>query len=199
MATTIARSLLISACFISSLSAKDFGVYGERFPIQENDLLEVLRKRISASSSEQTLEDVKELYVKGITHPARLSIVTDAQNYRRFDFDPTVVAQQDISDAEGKVIIPKGASVNPLKLVSMDQGLLFFDGSNEKQLEWARGQDSSSKWILIGGSPFDLSDTESRPVFFDQRGVLVKKLRIMAVPARVTQSDLKLCIEELPI
>ena len=53
------------------------------------------------------------------------------------------------------------------------------------------------KLILTGGSWLDLMRRWKHPVYFDQQGHLVEKLRIRQVPALVTQEGRRLRIDEI--
>jgi conjugal transfer pilus assembly protein TraW len=78
--------------------------------------------------------------------------------------------------------------------------LLFIDGRNDAQCGWALRQCQAhprAKVILVAGDPFALMDTWHRPVYFDQGGQLTGKLGIRHVPARVTQGEMVLAIEEV--
>jgi conjugal transfer pilus assembly protein TraW len=120
------------------------------------------------------------------------------------------VAPQDITDHRGQLIHAKGTKINPLETVSLSQDLIFFDGDDEEQVAWVKGkmsidgpQDSSSskqyKVILVKGPPLSLSEEWGLPIFFDQGGVLTKKLGITHVPALVSQEGLHLRIEEIAL
>ena len=53
------------------------------------------------------------------------------------------------------------------------------------------------KPILVGGSYLDLMKSWRTPVFYDQDGLLIKRLGIQHVPAIVSQEGLRLRIDEL--
>ena len=53
--------------------------------------------------------------------------------------------------------------------------------------------------ILVGGSYLDLMKSWRMPVYFDQQGLLTRRLGITQVPALVSQEGLRLRIDELEI
>ena len=107
-----------------------------------------------------------------------------------------------ILDADGKLLVPPGTTVNPLDTVSLSQALLFIDARDTAQVKRASGildeRGGKVKVILTGGSYLDLMRRWKRPVFFDQQGTLTDKLGIRHVPALVTQDGKRLKIEEIP-
>jgi len=55
------------------------------------------------------------------------------------------------------------------------------------------------KPILVGGSYIQVMKNWQIPVFYDQQGLLVRKLGIAAVPAIVSQEGSRLRIDELVV
>lgn len=194
--------LLLFMMISLSLLARDLGSRGHLFPIEEEDLLIYLKKRVlslSEEEREQLEEEAKRRVVKSIQEPKAVEGLREAKVYRRFFFDPSITAQEDFKDAEGKVIVARGSKVNPLDTVSLPESLLFFDGSDERQLRFAKEDVDRSTWILVKGKPLDLEEREERPVYFDQSGVLVRKFSITHIPAKVSQEGKMLKIEEFPL
>ena len=93
-----------------------------------------------------------------------------------------------------------GTRVNPLDTVPLRQTLVFLDGDDPAQLDWAtkKFQASSAKLILVGGAPLQLMRGKQRRFFFDQGGKLVRHFNIKAVPATVKQQGRLLLITEHP-
>lgn len=183
------------------VNAKNLGVYGTVYPVTEEDLLEYLQNRAKSLPQEKLLKFQKELESqarKSVEEPKPVN-VSYALKYRAFEYDPSIEVEEDIKNLEGLVVVKKG-SYNPLDIVTLTTGLLFIDGTNEKHLDWARKQtDREYKWVLVKGRPIDLEEQEKIPVFFDQKGILVKRFNIKNIPAKVNQYDKSLLIEEIPI
>ncbi len=194
MADILKFTLLLTSLAIP-LGAKDHGTHGQTFSIEEEDLIDYIQNRI------ETLDDSKlqAHYTHTFQYPKFIPGLSEAVNYQVHYFDPTVVTKADIKDEEGKIVIPKGSSYNPLEHFNLTQDLLFFDGDQQTHLEWAKGCGDQTKWILIKGSPFEIEEQENRPIFFDQFGSLVNKLSIKSIPARVTQEGKLLKIEAVPL
>lgn len=190
-------NLLIVFIFLTaSLGAKDLGKFGETFPIQEDDLIEVLQDRLVQNKMDaKKKQEFEQTFVNSIKNP-KGSCLPKAIQKRCFEFDPTIYVREDVKDQNGNIIIPKGTKINPLDSNPLKEDLLFFDGKDPDQLRWAKIE--KGKWILTTGSPLEIEEKENRPVYFDQFSYLQKKLNIQYLPAKVTQSGNKLKIEEVP-
>jgi len=180
---------------------KDFGVVGTTFEIKEEDLLEVIEKKLQQMSVDGSLEThQKQMADKAqekIKRPNPVEGIQHTTKPRSFLYDPSLTVPYDLKDHEGRVFHAKGTKVNPLDFKSLSKPLLFIDGDEKAQVEWAMEQEPLAQIILTGGSPFELMEKLDRPIYFDQGGTLTKKLGIVQVPARVTQQDKTLLIEEI--
>ncbi|NBT86446.1 MAG: type-F conjugative transfer system protein TraW [Alphaproteobacteria bacterium] len=182
---------------------KDYGVVGTTFVILEEDLLEVIESKLKKIEEEGGLQKHQnkiavEIQEK-IKRPKPVEGVEHATQARSFTYDPSITVLYDLKDHQGKVFHAKGTKVNPLDYKSLTKPLLFIDGDDGPQVEWAIGLQPVSLIILTNGSPFELMKKLDSPVYFDQEGVLVKKLGIQQVPAKVTQQEKYLLIEEISL
>ena len=194
MADLLKFTLLLTSLTFP-LGAKDYGVHGKVFHIEEEDLIDYIRNRIKTLD----VDKLQEKSTHCLKHPTPVTGLSEAKTYAMHYFDPTVVAKEDVKDGEGNTIIPKGSSYNPLDCFSLTQDLLFFDGDNQEHIAWAKGCGNQTKWILVKGNPFPLEEEHARPIFFDQHGTLVQKLSIQAIPSRISQEGKRLKVETLPI
>ena len=183
--------------------AKDLGVYGETFPIVEDNLLKVIQHKLQtlqqkgemASHQQQLVQTVQQK----IHNPQAVKGVIPTTVSRTWLYDPSLTVKQDIKDADGKVIVAKDTVINPLDTVSWGVPLLLLDGDDPQQLTWAQNQDPASKWVLVKGPPLDLEEKLKRSIYFDQGGMLVRKFGIKQVPCRITQQDKALQVEEIKL
>lgn len=196
---------IITLIFLISLigsdsQAKDFGVHGPLFAIQEKNLLEVVYSRLKdlekegkiALLQEEMTKKVKKDFQTPYAHPLPKVI----KDNRRL-FDPSFVASHQIKDHEGNIMIEKGAKINPLDTFRWGDPLLLLDGEDQAQINWAKSQ--KGKWVLIKGNPFEIEKTYKRQVFFDQLGRIIHHFEITHVPAKISQQGKLLLIEELPV
>lgn len=182
--------------------AKDLGIHGHTFPVAEEDFLEFIQSKLLAFTPSELSAlqlKIRNHYANMAQEPTPVDGLKEATHRRVFLYDPTITVSQHIEDHEGNVIIEKGTTVNPLMISSLNAELLFFDGTNQSHIEWAKEQHPGAKWILVKGRPMDLELEQGRHVYFDQFGVLVRKLEIICIPAKVMQEGIKLKIEEIPV
>ncbi len=190
---------LLSQCFLLTANAQDLGVFGETFEVAEEDLLQHMMGKLKKMEKRGDLKiaqnKVQEEIRQNIAHPSAVQGITETEKEREFKFDPTITVTQDLADHNGNVFARAGEQFNPLDKVKMSP-MLFIDGENEKQITWALKKLSEKKMfrhdfakiVLVKGSPFDLQEKLDRQIFFDQRGLLTKKLGIEHVPAVVFQN-----------
>jgi conjugal transfer pilus assembly protein TraW len=195
---------VFTIAFISMIQAellKDYGVVGTTFDIIEEDLLEVIEKKLVKLNEGGSLQKHQQKIAleaqEKIKRPKPVEEVKHTTKPRSFIYDPSITVPYDLKDHQGRIFHAKGTKVNPLDYKSLSNPLLFIDGDDEAQVGWAKEQNPNSQIILIKGSPFELMEKLDRSVYFDQEGVLVKKLGIQQVPAKVTQQDKHLLFEEV--
>lgn len=192
--------------------AENLGAWGETFAIEEEDLLERILSKLRGLQNNGKLErlstEANRRVKNMILRPSPIQGISYAETQRKYVFDPSIVVTRDLFDAQGRIFAHKGDRFNPLDNVTM-RPLLFIDGENEKHVRWAVSKLSDSKIyrhdqgkiVLIKGSPLDLQKKLSREIYFDQFGLLSRKLKIKHVPAIVyqNQNDKVLTIvEDLP-
>lgn len=201
------RMALVAVAVLLSFAARahDLGVIGPVYPIAEPSLLEVILAKLRDAEASGVLarlqRDAQTRAKHQIEQPPAVKL-TKATKARSFFYDPSIIVPYAILDADGKLLVPPGTTVNPLDTVSLSQALLFIDARDTAQVKRASAildqRGGKLKVILTGGSYLDLMRRWKRPVFFDQQGTLTEKLGIRHVPALVTQDGKRLRIEEIP-
>lgn len=200
-----AAILLVLLTQFIEVNAKDFGVQGHVFEIKEKDMLSVIGERLGEMERKGVLAR-KQLEMQAraerfIARPTPVANIVHTLERRVRDFDPTYIVPSDIKDNEGRLIHAAGTMVNPLDTVSLPHRLLFIDGDNQTQVNWAlnlqRSSEHTYQITLVNGSPMELMKKHNVRFYFDQKSILTLKLGITQVPAIVTQNGLKLRIEEL--
>jgi len=185
----------------SGVGAKNLGTYGEVFKVSEISLLEVIQGRLQvmekAGKMEKVQQDLQERAASKVARPTPVEGVTKARLSGMRHFDPTFVVSQNIKDHRGNLIALAGTSYNPLDHKSFGDPLIFIDGDDFTQVQWAISQ--KAKIILVNGSPLELEKVHKRSFYFDQGGVLTQKLGINEVPSLVSQEDKHLLIKTIPL
>lgn len=198
------RILAIGLFFMSmEVGAKDFGVVGHRYAILEEDIIEYIKKKLANVDIEALNKEMQEKVKANVKRPTPVSDIGNATEDREYYYDPTYVLNRDIYDHNNKLLHTKGKTINPLSKVPLSNTLIFIDGDDDKQVQYAlelyRKLESKAKIILINGSPIELEEKHKIWIYFDQFGYLTKKFGIQHVPATVTQAGLKLKIHEVAL
>ncbi len=192
--------LLIS----SGALARDYGQHGAVWPVIEPDLMEQIHARLLSLEASGELErrnaKLRAATIAKVNRPPPVAGIGLATALRRWTFDPTITVRNDIADEAGRVIITRGTRVNPLDTVRLRAPLVFLDGDDSNQLDWAiaRFGQSGAKFILVSGAPLELMKRRQRRFYFDQGGKLTERFAIRAVPAVVEQHGRLLQITEQP-
>lgn len=191
------------AALPTQAQARDYGQRGAVFPIVESDLLEQIHSRLKAmEASGETArlnQELKRRTIARVNRPDPVAGLIRASETRSWPFDPTITLASDIRGAKGELIHAAGTRVNPLDSVKLRADLLFLDGDDPAQIQWALKQDPKAKLILVKGAPLELMKARQRRFYFDQGGKLTAKFNITAVPARVRQEGRLLEVSEIAL
>lgn len=187
--------------------ALDLGRVGPVWPVAEPDLLALIQTRLQEKQASGELARIQAEFAarsrRAIESPAPVAGLVRTRTPRSFLFDPTVTAQEAVRDHEGRVLVAAGTRVNPLDYVGLSQPLIFFDARDREQTKVAlalrQHHQGRAHLILTGGSYLDFMKRHDLRVYYDQQGLLVQRLGIRQVPARVTQEGRMLRIDELKV
>lgn len=185
--------------------AEDLGTVGPTYAIKEPHLLNAIERELRAKEKSGELARLEEVakrrIIDSIEHPKPLAGIRSTERARSFYVDPSIVVRENITDAKGTIVVAAGTRVNPLAIVSLSKHLLFFDGTDERQVERAHAliayYQGQLKPILVAGSYLALMQRWQLPVYFDQQAALTRRLGITQVPALVSQEGTQLRIDEL--
>ena len=121
----------------------DLGQQGDIFPIEEPDIIEVVKKRVATIDWEAKKQEAAQRFWE---HQRFTQLPQATKNETR-TFSPVTVAQEDIVDANGNVLVAKGTQVNALKAFGLPWtlALMVFDPLQEEQVLWAKVQLKSLK------------------------------------------------------
>ncbi|MCP9269146.1 type-F conjugative transfer system protein TraW [Xenorhabdus sp. XENO-1] len=188
--------------------AADLGTWGDLYPIQEQDMLNVIHQRLEQlQRSGEWSAEMDAFKQRVITHsqrPTPVSGIGKTTKYESRIFDPSIQIAQDMKDDKGRVFARKGEIINPLKVVPFVQTLYFIDGDDPEQIAWMKRQQPETlqvKIILVNGDIPKTSELLDSRIYFDQNGVLCQKFGLQTVPARITSapSGLRLLVESIPV
>lgn len=197
------------ACFNAFVAlncqAEDLGAIGPVYGIVERDLMEVLKARAAAKVKDGSWNKSMEQQKQRLTDYAHRPFgkhLPRAITYAVRYFDPTIELDADISDADGKVLYPRGTHINPLDYRNYTKTLCFFDGDDKTQVEWARSycfDPVNALAILESGPVLDLSTQYKVRMYFDQYGTLAGHFGIKALPTVVRQTGKVFAVEEFGV
>ena len=199
-AAAFACALALAA---GTAAAKDLGVHGAVWPIEEPDLLREIEARLKAmentGEADRMRREAVERARERVEAPPRVAGVAPARFLRIRRFDPTVTVEQDIRTAEGTLVAARGTRVNPLEKHPLTRELLFIDGTRPVEVDWAIAREKPSVIVLLAGRPLDLARAHGRAFFFDQGGRLARRLGVVATPSLVAAEGVFLRITEVPL
>lgn len=201
----LAIALVASSAWpvVEGALAHDHGVMGQTWGIVEPDLLDTIDRRLKTMQTDGSIERMQAaLRVKAqerVRNPLPVAGIGAVREARSWTFDPSIVLDQDVRDQKGRLVAQAGQRVNPLSFVAMKTDLVFIDGRDDAQVEWAmkRWSAQNAKIIFVAGSPFDRMGEKKRRFFFDQQGKLTSHFGIAHVPAVVAPQGEVLRISEI--
>ena len=197
----------VTACafvlLAGTAAAKDLGVRGTVWHIEEPDLLDEIEARLEAMKASGELARVHrealESARKRIEAPPRVAGIRPARFLRIRRFDPSVAIERDIFAHDGKLLAARGTRINPLEKHPLTRDLLFIDGTRPVEVEWAIAREKPSVIVLLAGRPLELMRAHGRAFFFDQGGRLARRFDLLATPSMVSAKGDFLRITEVPL
>ena len=197
MKRCIVSAPLVLGLMLGSADARamDLGVIGPTYEISERHLLQMIEQRLREKERSGELgrleAQARERGIATVKNPPPVTGLRATETVRTFYFDPSFTLDRNILGPQGELLFAAGTRKNPLEVVSLSRHLLFFDARDSHQIRQARElmarYQGKVKPILTGGSYLDLMKTWRIPVFYDQQGLLTRRLGIAQVPALVSQ------------
>jgi len=200
-ALLLATLILVGHAFKSE--AKDFGVHGALFPIEEPSITETINARLGQmmengewDAMRQEMQDRTRGYVN---RPRPVLGLTRVEDYAAFEVDLTIRLDRDLADHRGQVFARAGTLINPLAYSRFNQRLVVIDGDDPEQVAFAvgLGGELDVKLILVNGDPLHLMRKHGRRFWFDQDGVITKRFGLQRVPSVITRQDPVMLVEEI--
>ena len=135
----------VMACALALLAgtaeAKDLGVRGAVWPVEEPDLLDEIEKRLENMKTSGELARMNRAALararERIEAPPRVSGIAPAREHGARLFDPSVEIEQDVFAPDGALIAARGTRINPLEKHPLTRDLLFIDGTRAVEVAWA--------------------------------------------------------------
>lgn len=190
---------------IADHDEQDLGTMGPVYEIAEPDFLDemmaISKQRVESGEWLKSQEAASKKIIASIREPRPIEGITKTMVARTRYWDPTIVAEENIVDEKGRVLVPKGTAKNPLDVMTLDKSMLFIDGRDAGQVAMAKAvvekMGEKVTPILVAGPVVSLMEKWKRPVYFDQHGLLTARFGIKQVPAWVYQEGKKMRIDEV--
>lgn len=168
---------------------------GPTRPIAEPDLLgdiySILRQKEASGELKRLEKEAIARATSSALEPRPVIGLNRTKEAKRYEWDPSLLVEQDIKDHTGKAVVKAGTRVNPLEYISLPRNLLFFDGRDEEQVAYVKHLLSvynyGVKPVMTGGHIANTSRALNARMYFDQGGYLTARFGIGQVPAMVSQ------------
>ncbi|MCX9125406.1 type-F conjugative transfer system protein TraW [Providencia rettgeri] len=194
-------TLAVLFCLPCLVTAKDLGVWGDVYPVQEQSILDFIQGRLKQMEGTgeiaQMQQDFKDRVIENTLRPPPVDWLSTDTEAHTVWYDPTFTVQGDYADHNGVVFARQGDKINPLSHVALGQTLYFLDADDLRQIAWMNAQQPATlryKVILTNGNIKEATEALNTRVFFDQGGSLSRQLGLQYIPAVVTQEGDKLKI-----
>lgn len=112
------------------------GNYGKVYQVQEESLLDTLRKRMESYD----WAEKREQAIAGFWKKQKFKTLPKAEKSEHWYIDPTVKVVNDIKNPNGDYLAKKGQTVNPLNEAKLPLTLYVFNPTDQKQLEWTHSR-----------------------------------------------------------
>lgn len=165
---------------------KDYGKYGEIYPVEEEDFLQFIEARAKSPAVQAKIKNAFQSAGPGMYKLSKYNgRFSKAEKDRVYRIDPAVKVTDDIMDHEGNVLFKKGTIFNPVEYVFLTGRYIFIDGNDEKQVLFAL-KDDYKKIILTSGNLVELSKKYQRRFYF-VNDILIDRFQLTHVPAILEQ------------
>lgn len=190
-AASLALALALALTSLPALAGKPITV-GKTYPIAEPDTLDEIKGRAGTVDWRSWMRRAPADY--GAFVSATLPRATETRSRL---FDPTYYLPEDIRDAQGKVIAPKGLPVNVYTRLKVSFRYIVI-GDTPEDRQWLREvarPAGNDKILLAGGNVFEVRQrTGLRVHLLDAR--FIERFGLQAVPAIVQQAGTQLRVDE---
>lgn len=191
---------------IKSGELGDLGVRGPVHQIQEVDLIIALQEKLKTVD----WNEKRDAAAKRFWSKQQFTALPPASFSKKRIIDPTVVATSDITDPNGRVLIPQGKSINPLSIRPFNQIMIIFNPTDPLQLRLVHSHFEQLKRIhnkvtliatemnVAKGWDFykEMTEKFDQPIF-TLTPEIASRFELSVVPSLVYSRDLYFIVEEM--
>lgn len=188
----------------SSLFAHVVGVYGQVFPIKEENAIDFLHKKLAHMQEDGELQSYQNQFKSNVKlhslRPKANFNLTVSDKSDHFYPDMRFVLKHNIRYSDGILMYPKGTRINPMKFLKWQEHWLFLDADDAHQVQWGEFEISKLqgriKIILIKGNVLKATKIFKQAIYFDQYGKFANKFHLKHIPDLVYQLGNRLRVNE---
>lgn len=201
----LAVTALGLAMLATVAQAKDLGQHGPVWEIAEPSILDTIKARLGemeASGELLTMQrEMQETTRAYVNRPRPVRGLLEAEVEVVFEVDLTMEVTRDLADHTGRVFMRAGTEINPLQYSRFNKRIVFLDGDDPDQVDWAlsEGNELDTLLVLVNGAPLELMRAYGRRFYFDQDGIMVERFQITRVPSEVWRADPVMLVREVPV
>lgn len=198
--------LVFSLVSASSFAERfDSGASGYKpDPDARQAIKDELRRKEKSGELKKFWESYRDKTVASIKDPPPLGVPVNKEK-RTVLVPAKFVFPKEFRNEKGQIVVSKGTVIEPLKTTPLSTGLVFIDGRDQEQVDYAIkvARQESAKIVLVAGSAYRLrikyQNSEFKggkgiPFYFDQRKMIINSLNtyysagIKTVPFVMRQS-----------
>ena len=187
----IACGLLFQPLLQTLLQAADLGQVGRVYPISELRIDIYMQKY----SNPNLIINLGSQIRTTVTNLKPAPGLRKADKSYTYNVDISQTLDEDMLDAKGKLLFPAGTKVNPFNHVHEMNTMIFVDGKDQAQMEFAMKRKNQGLIILTNGTPTKLNKKYKYEFDFDQFGALCKLFQIEELPAIVSKDGWQVKVE----
>jgi conjugal transfer pilus assembly protein TraW len=177
---------------------------GDVFPIKEENIVDLIKEHVENNKDkiQAKFDKLREEQKEKIQayKPPDLSIELSPAREDAIRYpDPSYTLKENIMDAEGKVLYPKGYKFNPLHYINMTDRYVFFDYTRPEQVQWIKekkyDEQLNVRLIVTNGRIFDAMKDFGREIFY-ANDLILKRFDVQATPTLAYQEGDRIKLEE---
>lgn len=177
---------------------------GSVYEIQEQNIIELIKKHVENNKDKieakfQKLKEEQKKKIQAYKPPDLSKTIAPAKKDAIRYPNPSYELKDDIKDANGAILYPKGYKFNPLHYIQLTDRYVFFDYTKPEQVAWVKSnkfdEQLNVRLIMTDGRVFDAMKDFGREVFYANDQVL-NRFEIQATPTLVFQEGDRIRLEE---
>ena len=118
----------------------DLGTFGDVFEVVEINLIDEMKRRAAALDGEAIMRQANDRF---FDHQPSFPLPM-AQRTASFEIDMSIQVNEDVRGMDGELIVKKGTTFNPLRVINLRQVILVFNPDMDGHVDWAASEGHKS-------------------------------------------------------